>query len=386
MKVRLPAPDNWQDFEQICQRLWKEIWCDANTQLNGRSGQPQSGVDVYGKPIYTEYWAGVQCKDKDAKLGSKLKASELSAECNKAKSFKPALKSFSLATTAARDKSIQEHARVLNSKKTYPFDIHVWSWDDIAAEILARPSILRSFYSGLPIYHELDGHQSTTIAISSPKDQFRAFFSRPAFHDVLGDRVKESISQVSYELSDNAFTHGKARHVNLTLSGNVFTIEDDGIEFNPLEQLDADKASARSHLGSLIFSAFQADYREEISIAYERINKDGTWKNKVSMSLSNEVHLLPSSEIIDLQVDLHEIFSRRASEQYAQSLVIPAGVKEVVLTVGKSPNGSGCFGFFLSMRERLPAHVKITVSHPRGDIIERFGHILADHDITFQAR
>lgn len=163
MKVILPAPDNWQDFEQICQRLWKEIWCDANTQLNGRSGQPQSGVDVYGKPIYTEFWAGVQCKDKDANLGSKLKASELSAECNKAKSFKPTLNSFSLATTAARDKSIQEHARVLNAKKTYPFDIHVWSWDDIAAEILARPSILRSFYSGLPIYQELDDHQTTTI-------------------------------------------------------------------------------------------------------------------------------------------------------------------------------------------------------------------------------
>ncbi len=47
---QLPPPSNWQDFETLCWRLWKAIWNDRNTQKNGRQGQPQAGVDVFGQP------------------------------------------------------------------------------------------------------------------------------------------------------------------------------------------------------------------------------------------------------------------------------------------------------------------------------------------------
>lgn len=45
-----PPPKNWQDFESLCHDLWKEIWKDPNAQKNGRSGQEQHGVDVFGQP------------------------------------------------------------------------------------------------------------------------------------------------------------------------------------------------------------------------------------------------------------------------------------------------------------------------------------------------
>ena len=47
--ISIPKPLNWQDFERNCRVLFKCILDDLNTQLNGRSGQPQNGVDIWGR-------------------------------------------------------------------------------------------------------------------------------------------------------------------------------------------------------------------------------------------------------------------------------------------------------------------------------------------------
>lgn len=62
MKRALDKPTNWQDFEDLCFILWKFIWNDPHAQKNGRQGQAQSGVDIYGKPIGQLDIEGVQCK------------------------------------------------------------------------------------------------------------------------------------------------------------------------------------------------------------------------------------------------------------------------------------------------------------------------------------
>ena len=46
----LPPPTDWQKLERLCRDLWAEIWADPNTLANGRLGQSQNGVDVYGIP------------------------------------------------------------------------------------------------------------------------------------------------------------------------------------------------------------------------------------------------------------------------------------------------------------------------------------------------
>lgn len=58
--LQIPPPANWQDFETLCCDLWRRIWNDPNTQKNGRQGQPQHGVDIYGRPGEGHEWAGVQ--------------------------------------------------------------------------------------------------------------------------------------------------------------------------------------------------------------------------------------------------------------------------------------------------------------------------------------
>lgn len=383
MQVRLPIPNSWQDFETLCQQLWKEIWCDSNTQRNGRSGQPQSGVDVFGRPIYSVGFSGVQCKDKDTQLGSALKIGEINAECDKARKFTPLLSTFTLATTAPRDGAIQAHARQINTNKHFPFDVHIWAWDDIASEILARPILIDAFYKGFPASPEA---LQAKISVSAPRDQFKAFFSRPAIREMLGEGIRDAITQVAYELSDNAFLHGKANHVQLAFDGTTFSIEDDGVNFNPLAQLDASHASATGHLGSWVLLSFINDFSGEININHERLVKNGSPKNKLSIELSATAKQRVAPEVVDIPIDLSTFFGRNGADRYAESLIIPGGVSEVVLTVGKSQNFSGTASFILSIRNRIPSTVKVTVSHARGDRFGKLADFFKAHNVHFQSR
>lgn len=44
-------PKSWEEFEDICADLYAQIWKDPGTQKHGRQGQPQGGVDIYGKRV-----------------------------------------------------------------------------------------------------------------------------------------------------------------------------------------------------------------------------------------------------------------------------------------------------------------------------------------------
>lgn len=45
MRRQIAAPKNWQDFEELCLRLWRDMWGDPHAQKNGRVGQNQHGID-----------------------------------------------------------------------------------------------------------------------------------------------------------------------------------------------------------------------------------------------------------------------------------------------------------------------------------------------------
>jgi tetratricopeptide (TPR) repeat protein len=127
----LPPPNNSVVFESLCLDLWKELWRYPNAQKNGRSGQPQAGVDVFGQQH--EQWVGVQCKQKDNPLWVKVNVKELETEVEKALNFRPQLASFILATTGPADAEVQQRARELTEmhKKKGLFSVSVWSWREI---------------------------------------------------------------------------------------------------------------------------------------------------------------------------------------------------------------------------------------------------------------
>ena len=129
----LGRPENWQDFETLCKKLWGEIWKCPEIKKNGRSGQKQLGVDVCGIPKWETEYYGIQCKGKDEYTHKQLTEEEIDKEIKKAKKFTPALKKFYFATTAVKDAKIEEIIRKRNieNKKNGLFEVHIFSWEDI---------------------------------------------------------------------------------------------------------------------------------------------------------------------------------------------------------------------------------------------------------------
>jgi len=144
--LQLPPPANWQDFEALCRDLWARLWEDTNAQKNGRNGQEQAGVDVFSSK---QPQRGVQCKQKDAITGATLTRAQVLAEVEKAKNFKPVLTELVLATTGPRQARIQELVRDLNQQGWAPFTVLVWSWEDIASELLKHDDLLELYYPWL---------------------------------------------------------------------------------------------------------------------------------------------------------------------------------------------------------------------------------------------
>lgn len=169
---QIPPPSKWQDFESLCCDLWREIWKDPNTQKNGRQGQPQHGVDIFGRPDQGELWAGVQCKGKDNYAEKTITEEEVETEVEKAKSFTPRLSQFIIATSGKRDANIQKVARRITEKNLSKglFSVYIWSWQDILDRLEEFPEIIESYYSGLgldsaTLKRKIDEVKETTQAI-----------------------------------------------------------------------------------------------------------------------------------------------------------------------------------------------------------------------------
>ncbi|MEM0989790.1 MAG: tetratricopeptide repeat protein [Pseudomonadota bacterium] len=124
----LPKPETWQEFEHHAWLLFRSELNDPATEKNGRQGQAQHGVDVYGRRD-CKHWVGVQCKQK---MDEAVSESELREEVEKAKSFSPKIKEYLLVTTARRDAGIQKAAREITDElkgTEHEFSVSVWGWD-----------------------------------------------------------------------------------------------------------------------------------------------------------------------------------------------------------------------------------------------------------------
>jgi hypothetical protein len=140
----LPRPKSWDEFEDICADVLKRLWNDPYIVRNGRSGQKQNGVDIYGHPGHLGRstlgkYAGAQCKDT-----YELRITTVEEQVEKAKGFNPPLSEYLLMTTAARDATLQEEVRT----KSWPFRVHVMFWDDISLELSGHDDLLQKHFPG----------------------------------------------------------------------------------------------------------------------------------------------------------------------------------------------------------------------------------------------
>jgi len=148
----LLPPNSPELFESLCRDLWEDIWgLGSNAQKNGRSGQAQAGVDVYGRN--DGRWIGVQCKQKDGLLRAEVTVGELEDEIRKALTFEPGLSEFILATSGPADARVQQKAREITDAHAAQgfFKVEIWDWSRIWAEIQKRESLLERIVPVYPI-------------------------------------------------------------------------------------------------------------------------------------------------------------------------------------------------------------------------------------------
>lgn len=143
----LPRPENWQDFETLCKKLWGEVWNCPEIKKNGRSGQDQAGIDVYGIPNGERSYYGIQCKGKDEYTNKQLTEKEIDAEISKALDFTPKLKKMYFATTAVKDAKIEAYIREKNIKHIEQdiFEVHLYAWEEIV-ELIQENKVTYDYY------------------------------------------------------------------------------------------------------------------------------------------------------------------------------------------------------------------------------------------------
>lgn len=146
---QIAPPKEWGTFEDLCHALFKCVWQDSLAQKNGRRGQAQHGVDVFGSPNSDRrsYW-GVQCKGKESNYNSKAEWSEVLAEVAKAERFSPKLDKWIFATTSPADATLQKNARELSVERRAKglFSVDVLCWEEIQALMAVSPEVISEFY------------------------------------------------------------------------------------------------------------------------------------------------------------------------------------------------------------------------------------------------
>lgn len=370
-KKQINPPANWQDFEDLCQRLWRSILGDENTHKHGRQGQDQHGVDVYGRNIFDGNITGIQCKGKNGLYGSQLTAREIEVESKNAELFKPELSSFIMATTSPRDAKLQKKCRIMTQKKERKFPVDVWSWDDISDELNYRPDICEALDS-----KELADALTNTIRLGRYDwyNRLFAFMSRMEIVNETSPTAKALLTRVLLEIIDNSFRHGASAMVELSYSDSIFRIVDDGDQYDIKELISTSGKGGHCTMVELVNT-----FGEDVEIQHDYTDKKNVnvvaFKNNVLM---NDIGPL----IIEIPYNIDRLFSRAGGQSLADDYIQKLGSKHrgIKIVVKQEVQLSGAFGFLERFIPALASSIeKVVFYNPQ--TLKTFSTLLDEFDV-----
>lgn len=143
-----PTDDN--EFEELLRDLCEIEWGDPGTVRNGRKGQKQTGVDVYGRlKDMGGVYRGVQCKVRSTR--KTLSKAEIEYEVNEAENFPHRLDRLIIATTLPRDTNLQRIVDEINDDRVQlgKFAVGVWFWEDVSERLATTPKLYAKYYRDL---------------------------------------------------------------------------------------------------------------------------------------------------------------------------------------------------------------------------------------------
>lgn len=141
--MKIPAPTDWQEFESLVREAMILRWSSPNLQKNGRTGQTQQGVDVYG-PDEIGRRVGIQCK----RYKVQLTIQDVAEEIAEAEKFKGSFSALFLATTTDHDSKLQASVRQLSDQRVAngKFAVSIMFWDEIIAALALNSQVFKNFF------------------------------------------------------------------------------------------------------------------------------------------------------------------------------------------------------------------------------------------------
>lgn len=138
----IPAPKSWDEFEDITLDAAKIRWGTPNFFGNGRQGQKQNGIDIWGSNETAAI--GIQCKN----TFKGLSIDTVKKEIAKAEKFLPQRTEIYIATTALRDASVQEQVRIISDARVEEgkFSVNLLFWEDITGDLTRNKDIFKKHY------------------------------------------------------------------------------------------------------------------------------------------------------------------------------------------------------------------------------------------------
>lgn len=167
-------PLYWQQFEDLTEGVFRVLYDDRRPTKFARVGQPQQGVDVYGRENGTGRLIDIQCKRMDEldehnqpRPGGAVTKKIIKAELDKANGFKPALHTWVLATTAKRDANIQRYVLDLDeeARANGSMRIQVWFWDDFVTDLNRNHDLQKWYYQQVIQVHSSDDQDAIILEL-----------------------------------------------------------------------------------------------------------------------------------------------------------------------------------------------------------------------------
>ena len=161
-------------------KLWGAIWnCEDSIKKNGRNGQKQQGIDIWGQKPNESLYSGIQCKLKSN--NKNLSIQELDKEIGYAKHYKDSLQRLIIATTANKDTKIEEYVRTINRKhkECGLFEVYLFCWDDIVDKMIDYPRVYNWYLGKLDIALEMD------LSIMFDTEDNSRLIIRPEYEKVI---------------------------------------------------------------------------------------------------------------------------------------------------------------------------------------------------------
>ncbi len=143
----ITKPTDDSAFEDMCARIYGEVFGDLTPKINGRRGQAQGGVDVFVNSAAGRL--GIQSK---RYVDGALTLRMVEKELERAEKKKVAVVKLIVATTAAADAALLHDVQTLSDKRVAAgqFPVEIEFWEDICRHIRGNGKLQRDYAPNAP--------------------------------------------------------------------------------------------------------------------------------------------------------------------------------------------------------------------------------------------